>query len=83
MGDFETDEGRIYTFDQLIRQRALDGDQTPVFAYPKSRNGVSDYEFINGLELNRLVHEGANTFVRAELIPVVSFSRRFLQCVNY
>ncbi|RDW80543.1 hypothetical protein BP5796_05241 [Coleophoma crateriformis] len=38
----------ILTFDQLLRRRAVDEDQTPLLAYPKSRLGVADYELIPG-----------------------------------
>jgi hypothetical protein len=66
-------EGKIYTFDQLIRQRAIDEDQTPLFAYPKSRLGITDYEFITGKELNRLVDGAANALIQTGLPPVVSY----------
>ena len=71
MGDIGAEE-KIYTFDQLIRQRAVDIDQTPLFAYPKSQLGVSDYEFITGKDLNRLVDGAAKAFVEAGIQPVVS-----------
>jgi hypothetical protein len=68
--DDENDE-ILYTYDQMIRQRALDLDQTPLIAYPKSIHGVTDYEFVTGNDLNRLVDGGAKALIRAGITPVV------------
>ena len=65
-------EDKIYTFDQLIRQRAVDEDQTPLFAYPKSRLGIIDYEFVTGKQLDRLVDGAARALIQAGVGPVVS-----------
>jgi hypothetical protein len=61
----------LYTYDQMLRQRGLDGDQTPLIAYPKSQFGVVDYEFINGKTLNRFVDAGVNTLMKSGLAAVV------------
>jgi hypothetical protein len=69
-----TDE-KIYTFDQLIRQRAKDEDQTPLFAYPKGRFSVTDYELITGMKLNQLVDGAAKALIQSGLPPIVSLFR--------
>ena len=66
-------ENKIYTFDQLIRQRAVDTDQTPLLAYPKSRLGVTDYELITGKQLDRLVDGAAHALIQVGIVPVVSY----------
>lgn len=71
MGDAGREEAKFCTFDQLIRQRAVDEDQTPLFAYPKSRRGVTDFEYVTGKDLDRLVDTAASTFGRAGFVPVV------------
>lgn len=65
------EEKKIYTYDQLIQQRALDTDQTPLIAYPKSRYGVSDYEYITGEDLNRFVDGGVKALLKVGMQPVV------------
>jgi hypothetical protein len=49
----------IYTFDDVIRERAVDEDQNPLIAYPKSSLGITDYEFFDGRQLDRLVDGAA------------------------
>lgn len=71
MGGITAPEEKIHTFDQLIRQRAIDEDQTPLFAYPKSRLGVTDFEFITGKELDKLVDGAAKAFIEKGFAPVV------------
>jgi hypothetical protein len=62
---------KIYTFDQLILQRANDENQTPLFAYSKSRLGVTDYEFITGKKLNHLVDGAAKELIQSGIPPIV------------
>ena len=59
----------LLTFDKLIQQRAVDVDQTPLLAYPKS--DVDDYEFITGRDLNRFVDNATKALLEAGLRPVV------------
>ena len=66
-------ESKIYTFDQLIRQRAVDTDQTPLLAYPKSRLGVTDFELISGKQLDSLVDGAAHALIKIGIAPVVSY----------
>jgi hypothetical protein len=61
----------LLTVDQLIRQRAIDVDQTPLLAYPKSPLGVGDYEHFTGVHLNRLVDGAAKALIEAGIKPVV------------
>ncbi|RDW69422.1 hypothetical protein BP6252_08442 [Coleophoma cylindrospora] len=60
----------ILTFDQLLRRRAIDEDQTPLLAYPKSRLGVADYELIPGKLLNRFVDGAVESLLRLGIEPV-------------
>ena len=46
-------------------------DQSPLIAYPKTRNGVDDYEFITGAQLNRLVDGAAKALLAAGVEAVV------------
>ena len=70
MGDAGTKE-EILTFDQLLRQRAVDVDQTPLLAYPKSRLGVNDYELVTGAKLNRFVDGAAKALLQRGFKSVV------------
>jgi hypothetical protein len=68
---FMEKEEDLFTYDQMIRQRALDIDQTPLIAYPRSQYGVADYEAISGKQLNRFVDGGVKALIKAGLEPVV------------
>jgi hypothetical protein len=61
----------IYTFDQVIRERASDDDQSPLIAYPKSKLGVADYEVFTGKQLDRLVDGAAKALLEAGLRSLV------------
>ena len=61
----------LYTFDDIIRQRAVDEDQSPLITYPKTRLGVTDYELFTGRQLNRLVDGAAKALIKAGFDPVV------------
>jgi hypothetical protein len=84
MGNVRLEE-KIFTFDQLLRQRAADVDQTPLLAYP--RVGVSDYELITGIMLNDFVDGAAKALIERGFKPVVSmpsivFLSRCLQLIE-
>lgn len=64
------------TFDELLLQRAVDADQSPLIAYPATKHGVGDYELFTGAQLNRLV-DGA---VRSLLGEGVEAVVRTTQC---
>jgi hypothetical protein len=66
------DERTMYTFDDIIRQRAIDEDQSPLIAYPKTKLGVTDYELFTGEHLNRLVDGATKALIKAGIPPVVS-----------
>ncbi|RFU34869.1 hypothetical protein B7463_g1454, partial [Scytalidium lignicola] len=70
MGSIETKEETLYTFDQLIRQRAIDEDQSPLLAYPKSKLGITDYELVNGKQFNRFIDCAAKSLIKAGVAPV-------------
>lgn len=64
-------EDKIWTLDQLLRQRAIDEDQTPLVAFPKTRQGITDYELITGASLNRFVDGAAKCLIRKGFLAVV------------
>jgi hypothetical protein len=68
----KAEEKTTYTFDDIIRQRAIDEDQSPLIAYPKTRLGVTDYELFTGEHLNRLVDGAAKALIKAGIPPMVS-----------
>lgn len=63
-------EPKIWTLDQLLRQRSVDIDQTPLLAFSKTRQGVTDYEPINGYTLNKFV-DGAAEALKEKGFPSV------------
>ena len=67
----------IWTFDQLLRQRAIDEDQTPLVAFPKTRQGITDYDPITGAVLNRFVDGAAKYLIRKGFPAVVCESSSF------
>jgi hypothetical protein len=70
MGDAGAEEETL-TFDQLLRKRAVDVDQTPLLAYPRSQLGVNDYELVTGAKLNRFVDGAAKALLQRGFKPVV------------
>jgi hypothetical protein len=82
MGDIRTfqpvSERRLQLLDELIRQRAVDEGQTPLLAYPKSKLGITEYEFFTGRELNKLVDGAAKALIKRGIKPAVCtpFHRR-------
>lgn len=68
----KVEEKKLYTFDDVIRERAEYLDQVPLIAYPKTKDGVDDYEFFTGKELNRLVDGAAKALIGMGIEPVVS-----------
>jgi hypothetical protein len=75
MGDIrlsqQPKESLFHTYDEVIRQRAVDSDQSAVIAYPKTRLGITDYELFSGRDLNRMVDGAAKSLIKAGLSPVV------------
>jgi len=67
----------IYTFDEVIRQRAVDEDQSPLIAYPKSKFGIPDYEVFSGKVLDQLVDGAAKALIEADVRPLVCTSFHF------
>ena len=62
---------KTYTFDEVIGSRALDDVQVPLIAYPKSKLGITDYEFFTGKQLDRLVDGAAKSLINSGLKPLV------------
>jgi hypothetical protein len=58
------------TFDEVLLQRAADDDQSPLVAYPKTKQGVDDYELFTGAQLNQLV-DGAVRALLADGVEAV------------
>lgn len=57
-------------FDDVLLQRAVDDDQSPLIAYPKTKHGVDNYELFTGTQLNQLV-DGAVRALLAEGVEAV------------
>ncbi|KAF8862994.1 putative NRPS-like enzyme [Acephala macrosclerotiorum] len=66
----KVEEKMLYTFDDVIRERAEDPDQAPLIAYPKTKDGVDDYEFFTGKKLNRLVDGAVKALIAMGVEPV-------------
>lgn len=66
-----SETSKIWTLDQLLRQRAIDEDQTPLIAFPRTRQGYTDYEPITGANLNRFVDGAAKCLIEKGFQPVV------------
>jgi hypothetical protein len=75
MSALQKETEHLYTYDQMLRQRGTDIDQTPLIAYPKSAFGVDDYEFIDGQTLNRFVDGAVKVLLKSGFDAVVSFTR--------
>jgi hypothetical protein len=75
----KADERTMYTFDDIIRQRAIDEDQSPLIAYPKTKLGVTDYELFTGEHLNRLVDGAAKALIKTGIPPVVSTISNYIE----
>lgn len=72
MGDISLGTDQIYTFNQLIRERAEDVDQVPLIAYPANRFSVADYEFFTGAKINTFIDGAVKRFIETGLSPAVS-----------
>lgn len=66
------DNTTLKTLDDLIRRRAEEDTQIPIIAYPKSAQGVTDYEYFTGRDIDRLVDGAAKSLITCGLEPVVS-----------
>jgi hypothetical protein len=75
MGSLETRQDDILTCDQLLRQRAVDSAHEPLYAFPRDRYGVDNYELIDGETLNRFVDGAAKTLIASGFAPVVYICR--------
>lgn len=58
-------------FDDVIRERAEDEEQVPLIAYPRTKDGIDDYEFFNGKQLNNMVDGAAKALMSLGVEPVV------------
>jgi hypothetical protein len=61
----------IHTFDEVIRERGNDEDQNPLIAYPRSKQGITDYELFSGRQLDLLVDGAAKRLLEAGIEPLV------------
>lgn len=66
-----SEKNKLWTLDQLLRQRAIDEDQTPLLAFPKTSQCVTDYEPITGATLNCFVDGAAKCLIRKGFPAVV------------
>lgn len=66
------EESKPCIFDDVIRERAEDEEQVPLIAYPRTKDGVDDYEFFTGKQLNTLVDGAVKALIGMGVEPVVS-----------
>ncbi|KAG5951347.1 putative NRPS-like protein biosynthetic cluster [Claviceps sorghi] len=60
----------IWTLSQLLYQRAIDENQTPLLAFPRSKNAATDFELVSGRTLYRFVNEAAKSLASKGLASV-------------
>ncbi|KAL9625656.1 MAG: hypothetical protein Q9160_000370 [Pyrenula sp. 1 TL-2023] len=73
MGDAEitsADNAGIQTLDELIRRRSEESIQIPLLAYPESKQGLTDYEFFSGKDINRLIDGAVKRLIKEGFTPV-------------
>jgi hypothetical protein len=56
--------------EDLLRSRAADKNQIPLFCFPKTERGTIDYEGYTGRDIDRFVDHAAKYYVRCGLQPV-------------
>ncbi|GAW21784.1 hypothetical protein ANO14919_113090 [Xylariales sp. No.14919] len=57
--------GKLWTLDDLIRERAKDEVQVPILGYPRHKDKATDYELFTGKELDRMVDEACWILTKA------------------
>jgi hypothetical protein len=67
----KVEEQKLCIFDDVIRERAEDEEQVPLIAYPRTKDGVDDYEFFTGKQLDTLVDGAAKVLMGMGVEPVV------------
>ncbi|KAL8958002.1 MAG: hypothetical protein Q9193_004858, partial [Seirophora villosa] len=63
----DEDLGEFVLIDDLFKARARDKIQTPLIAFPKSKRGISDFEFFTGQDLDRFIEHAARYYSQAGL----------------
>ncbi|KAL8777966.1 MAG: hypothetical protein Q9213_007632 [Squamulea squamosa] len=68
-GGHEPEEhlGELVLVDDLFKARARDKVQKPLLAFPKSEQGVSDFEYFTGYDLDRFVEHAAKHYIKLGL----------------
>ncbi|KAK2607921.1 hypothetical protein N8I77_006562 [Diaporthe amygdali] len=61
--------GELKVLDDIIRHRAGDHPPRPILGYPRSEEGVDDYELITGLDLDNYVDGAVRKFISMGLKP--------------
>lgn len=55
--------GRLLLLDDVVRQVARDGEQVPILGDPLRDDSSSDYEYLDGQSLDRMVDEACRAMV--------------------
>ncbi|KAH9884554.1 hypothetical protein F4778DRAFT_787662 [Xylariomycetidae sp. FL2044] len=55
--------GKLWTMDDLVRERAKDEHQVPILGYPKKEDEPANYEYFTGKDLDRMVDEACRTLI--------------------
>ncbi|KAG5977057.1 putative NRPS-like protein biosynthetic cluster [Claviceps digitariae] len=66
----------IWTLSQLFYQRAVDQDQTPLLAFPRSKNGATDFEPLSGRTLYRFINGAAKCLADRGFPPLLNPDER-------
>ncbi|KAI0377293.1 acetyl-CoA synthetase-like protein [Hypomontagnella monticulosa] len=59
--------GKLWTIDDLIRERGKDEEQVPILGYPRYDHDAAEYEYFTGKDLDRMVDEACHALVQAGL----------------
>ena len=58
--------------DDALRHRAQAKEQIPLVAYPKSRQGLTDFELFSAQDVDRLTSNAVRELLRSRLKTAVS-----------
>ncbi|KAI9642093.1 hypothetical protein NHQ30_009964 [Ciborinia camelliae] len=67
--DPSSDLGEFLVLDDIVRVRACDINQVPIFAYPPPGKGVADFDLFTGKDLDRFVDQAAKAYLQCGCAP--------------
>ena len=69
--EIDAPTSELYTIDNLLRARAEVESSPPFLAYPRTRQGLKDYEIFSTLDLHNLVDGAAKCLIKRGFAPAV------------